>query len=285
VGGSVLFNPTGNDQVGEGGREELRRIAAETEEQASGSPRVVAEADVTGRASPRWRHPRRGVTGAEENQELSIRRARHTGEALHETMRGGSVPLGPPTIAGAGAPTTPADQDLPRQRRADIDVTVRRFREEPRPPGPVPPGPVPPGPVPPGPVPPQQDPHAPAPPPGQLPSLGWDTTVSGQVGAGAKGEASATLNANAGIAYTFGRRNAQTGEYTDPVWRQDFSAAVGKGLRIVLGLYKVLMGVAHGNPIAIVRDAAGLVGGVEDIIGVELTDPIVNFLIPMPEGA
>jgi hypothetical protein len=99
--------------------------------------------------------------------------------------------------------------------------------------------------------------------------------VSIQGAGGPEGDLSASVTASGGIAYTF----------EDPIWREDFSPAVGKGLRIALGLYKVMLGVAHGNPIAIVRDAAGLVGGVEEVLGVELTDPIVNFLIPMPESA
>jgi hypothetical protein len=94
---------------------------------------------------------------------------------------------------------------------------------------------------------------------------------AGKAGAGISG----TVQAVGGIAYTF----------EDPIWRYDISDTEAKGLRIGLALYKILLGVGHGNPIAVFRDSMGLIGGVEDVIGVELTDPIVNFLIPMPDAA
>jgi hypothetical protein len=259
VSGSVFFNPTGNDQVGARGRRTLAELAEEAEATASGADRVQAEATVVGRASPRWRHPRPRRTPAEENMALSQRRATNTGQALHDAMRGRSVPVGSTSIVGAGAPSGPADSDRPRQRRADVEVAVTRYRTQPPPPPPPTRRP---------------DSHAPTPPPGQLPSLGWDTTVSGQVGGEGGISAEATAQLSAGIAYTF----------PTPLWEHNIDETEAKGLRIVLGLYKVSLDVAHGNPIGFVRDAAGLVGGVEDIVGVELTDPIVNFVIPMPDS-
>ena len=260
VSGSVFFNPTGNDQVGARGRRTLAELAEEAEATASGADRVQAEGTVVGRASPRWRHPRPRRTPAEENMALSQRRATNTGQAFHDAMRGRSVPLGSTSIVGAGAPSGPADSDRPGQRRADVEVAITRYRIHPPPPPPPPTR--------------RPDPHAPTPPPGQIPSLGWDTTVSVQVGGEGGISAEATAQLNAGIAYTF----------PTPLWEHNIGATEAKGLRIVLGLYKVSLDVAHGNPIGFVRDAAGLVGGVEDIVGVELTDPIVNFVIPMPDS-
>jgi hypothetical protein len=54
-------------------------------------------------------------------------------------------------------------------------------------------------------------------------------------------------------------------------------------LRILLGVVKVLLDLSTLDGIGFVRDAMGLVGGVEELVGVELVDPIVDFVIPMPE--
>ena len=270
----MFFDPTGNDQVGDAGHRSLSGLGAQAEARAAGSPRAQASADVVGRASPRWQNPRPGQTPEDENEALSFRRAQNTGQALNDVMRNGGLPLGSTAMSGAGPAPGPVDQDLPRQRRADVDIAVTRYQEVPTP-GPAPgPGPGP-GPAPgPGPVP-VPYPSGPTPPPGQLPSLGWDTTMSAQYAGRAGGRVSGTVGVTGGVGYTI----------EEPIWRYDFGAVEGRGLRILLGLYKISMDVAAANPIGFVRDAAGLIGGVEEIVGVELTDPIVDFVIPAPESA
>ena len=264
---SVFFDPIGSDEVVRAGQlAKLQQLADRAEALASGAPRALANGLIVGHASPRWRHPRARHTPAEENQELSTRRALNTKARLEPLVRGRSLPFAGISTQAVGATTgAEPDQDRPDQRRADVSVNVTRFREVPPPPPPPPP--------------PRPDPHAPTPPPGQLPSLGWDTSVSAQWTGKAGAGVEATAGPSASIGYTFGR-----GPKNEAIWREDFGAATGKGLRILLGLYKVFLGMAHGNSIAMVRDAAGLVGGVEDIIGVELTDPIVDFVIPAPSA-
>lgn len=255
--GSILF-PTGDDTVTPAHRTRISGIATSAGRLADGADMASVRGRVVGHASPRWRYPRERRTAEQENQDLSTRRAVNANSAAETAIRGISISaphaISMDTPVGAGAGPGPADSDPQHQRRADVTYTVvRSVREE---------------------IPPPVDPHAPTPPPGQLPSLGWDTTASlawtGKAGA----EAHAAAKGSGSVSYTD----------PDPIWEENLGPMEAKALRIVLGLYKVTLGVAVGDQMGLIRDAAGLVGGVEDLIGVELTDPIVTFIIPMPES-
>lgn len=260
---SLFFETGKNDIIFDPARISISRsmtlddLVTETRNRTRHADLWSAQAAVSGHASPRWRHPQQGWTAADENQRLSLERAIKTRDVLENKMQAQAVFLGSrPTVSGHGAPAGEVDSDQPQQRRADIIITITKYTAQPVPQ-------------------PTPNPHEPAPPPGQLPSLGWDTSVAWQLGVEAGGEATATAQLRAGISYTC----------PEPLWEHNLSPDESKGLRILLGLMKVTLDVAHGNPIGLVRDAAGLIGGIEEIIGVELTDPIVNFMIPMPESA
>ena len=253
--GSVYFE-TGEDTITPAHRTHIGGVAASAGRLADGADLATVRGRVVGHASPRWRYPRERRTAEQENQDLSNRRAAAANQVAESAI--GAVSISAPYAIsmdaphGAGAGQGPADSDPRHQRRADVTYTVVRSTREV--------------------IPPPVNPHAPTPPPGQLPSLGWDTTASlawtGKAGA----EAHGAVKGSGSVSYTD----------PDPVWQENLGANEAKALRIVLGLYKVTLGVAVGDQMGLIRDAAGLVGGVEDLIGVELTDPIVDFVIPMP---
>jgi hypothetical protein len=81
------------------------------------------------------------------------------------------------------------------------------------------------------------------------------------------------------------------GSATRLLWGpKKLSPIVMKGLRVLLSLVKVglsfagTVGQVPGASAALLRDAASLVGAVEGLIDVNLVDPMIDFVLPMPDA-
>ncbi|HUG48088.1 MAG TPA: hypothetical protein VMP67_06710 [Candidatus Limnocylindria bacterium] len=226
----------------------------------------VHQVTFTGEASPHWRHPRPGVSPADENERLSVRRAQGVADAIGDRM-----PVTNKAIVGLGsreAERAGGSRDAPMPERQRVVLTgearIPATPDTTRPGGVGPPQEVP-----------NQftiEPSLPNPFTSQRTAWGWDTNV----GIAGKGGAQVQAGVYGGI----------TAGYAIPLGKAAFSPFTMSLIRIVVGLYKLINDVLTGSPLAFIRDAVALgVWGVEQVVGESITNAVLDWAVPMPAGA
>ena len=267
--GEVLF-PTGVGDVSRAlppGRGTIDEAAQIVLTYPSGHPRGrVTRVYVMGEASPPWRTPRRGATAAEENQDLSERRARNVAAQLEPQL--GGVKAEPHGVGSAEALKAGLKEDAPapeRQRAVmTADAVISGTPAQTTPPTTGPGTQITPAVTVPG--------SAPNPLASGRQAWGWDTSASVAGGGGAEASAAGYGGLTAG--------------YAVPIGKTAVSPLAMGAIRVVVGLAKVFGDLVTGSPLALIRDGVALgVYGIEEVAGVSITKPILDWAIPMPAGA
>jgi hypothetical protein len=234
---------------------------------------------IVGEASPPWRNPRPGVTPAEENDALSVKRAESVANAIGERMPGTTkevIGIGSREALNAGMP---ADQPAPERQRASM-TGIAQVPATPGTPGTPGTAGTPGTPGSSGVAVPPTKLTAPIP-GGQIPnplaageqSWGWDTSAGVSVGVGAGFSAAGYAGVTTGYSIPLPPKH-HVGPFTM------------KLIRIAVGLYKIVGDVLTGSPLGFIRDATALgVFGIEEILGRKITEAVINWAIPAPAGA
>ena len=266
--GEVLF-PTGVGDVARAlppGRGAIDDAAQVVLTYPSGHPRGrVTRVYVMGEASPPWRHPQHGMTAAEENQDLSEQRARNVAAQLDPLLGGVKAEAHGVGSSEALKAGLNGDSPAPERQRAVMtaDAVISGTPAQTTPPTTGPSTQITPAVTVPG--------SAPNPFASGRHAWGWDTNVSVAGGGGAEANAAGYGGLTAG--------------YAVPVGKTAMSPLAMGAIRIVVGLAKVFGDVVTGSPLAFIRDAVSLgVFGIEEIAGVSITKPIIDWAIPMPGG-